>query len=132
MDIVIFDSKHENYVRVEVKSKQIDKWSQIHGINGNNLLLICVDFYNKEDTERPDFYILTEQDWLYFLKNKYEQELLNDETHKRKVVIDNENIPCWINQKVKNRKSCFKGADFKPEEIMEYKDKWEKVRNLLK
>ena len=29
---------------------------------GNNFI-VFVDFYNKSDTERPDFYVLTSSDW---------------------------------------------------------------------
>ena len=99
------------------------------GIKGNNMVLVCVDFSGKSDAEKPDFYILNEEDWNKFVEAKYFKELILADDEKRKLVIDENNVPCWINQK--SGSSCFKGIDFKPMEILEHKDTWEKINKLF-
>jgi hypothetical protein len=128
-DIVIFDENHEKYVRVEVKSQQSGTWGNVKGIKGNNIILICVDFSGKTETERPDFYILTDNDWIEFVTSKYSKELSLDDGEKRKLIIDDNYVPCWINQKSGN--SFFKGIDFRPNEIIQYKEAWEKIFALF-
>jgi len=128
-DIVIFDENHEKYVKVEVKSQQSGVWSVIKGIKGNNIILICVDFSGKTEIEKPDFYIFTDNDWIEFVKSKYSKELCLDDGEKRKLIIDDNYVPCWINQK--SGKSFFKGIDFKANEIVQYKEAWEKVFALF-
>ncbi|MEM2261193.1 MAG: hypothetical protein QXK24_01950 [Ignisphaera sp.] len=51
-----------------MKTEQGREWPGIRGIVGSQTLLILVDFENKRDNERPDFYILDEKDWQDFLK----------------------------------------------------------------
>jgi len=128
-DIVIFNENHEKYVRIEVKSQQSGTWSNVKGIKGNNIILICVDFSGKTEIERPDFYIFNDNDWIEFITSKYSKELNFDDNEKRKLVIDDNYVPCWINQK--SGKSFFKGADFKPKEIAQYREAWEKIFELF-
>ncbi|MEM2211090.1 MAG: hypothetical protein QXK35_04710 [Nitrososphaerales archaeon] len=54
-------------LRIEVKNKTRE-WPSIKGIIDNQTLLIFVNFENKKDNERPDFYILNTKDWQEFLK----------------------------------------------------------------
>jgi len=128
-DIVVFDENHKKYVRIEVKSQQTGTWSNIKGIKGDNIILICVDFSGKTEIERPDFYILNDSDWIEFVKSKYSKELSLGDDEKRKLIIDENYIPCWINQK--SGKSFFKGIDFRPKEILQHKERWDKIFALF-
>jgi len=55
-------------LRIQVKGKQGKEWPWIKGISGKDILLVFVDFENKKENERPDFYILTAKDWERLLK----------------------------------------------------------------
>ena len=50
-------------IRISVKSKQGKKWPFQKGIVGDEIL-VYVDFYHKDQGERPDFYVLRADDWL--------------------------------------------------------------------
>ena len=52
-----------NVARIEVKSKQGREWASVKGIPKGNNFIVFVDYYNKTDMERPDFYVLTPSDW---------------------------------------------------------------------
>jgi hypothetical protein len=92
------------------------EWPGIKGINDKQALLIFVDFENKKDTERPDFYILNAKDWQVFLKNF----VINNP--KLQELIDGY-IPLW--------KDGYKGTGIKPNQIVQHKEKWNKLEELL-
>ena len=61
---------HEIFTRIEVKAKQGATWPNCKGIYGNNVFLVLVDFANKNEDERPDFYVMNSEDWLSFIKKE--------------------------------------------------------------
>jgi hypothetical protein len=105
-------------LRVQVKAKQIKKWT-CKGISGQNIVLVLVDYENKKADQRPDFYILTAADWESFVKC-----WLSEEISEGKVVLNNENCPIWI---PKRGRKPYEGTDVPPSEIMEYKECWDKI-----
>jgi hypothetical protein len=50
-------------LRIEVKSKQGPCWPNCRGIAGPHHYLVFVDFEKKRADERPDFYVLSSDDW---------------------------------------------------------------------
>lgn len=50
-------------LRIQVKAKQGSVWPNCTGVHGDDAILVLVDYSNKRDTERPDFYVLTARDW---------------------------------------------------------------------
>lgn len=57
-------SENGRPLRIEVKGKQGNDWPGCKGIpNDQSSVLVLVDFKGKNDTQRPDFYILTFADW---------------------------------------------------------------------
>ncbi len=56
--------------RIQVKSKQERQWPFCGGIDGKNIVLVFVDFEHKKVNDRPDFYILTVEDWKSLLKTE--------------------------------------------------------------
>ncbi|MGY0288674.1 MAG: hypothetical protein ACUX7D_08005 [Candidatus Methanodesulfokora washburnensis] len=115
-DILVYNPDSGKEVRIEVKTKQGKEWPGIRGINDRQALLIFVDFENKRDTERPDFYVLTADDWQDFLK----KFVINQPNFKE--LIDGY-IPVW--------KDGYKGTSVRPQQIAEHKEKWEKLKRLL-
>ena len=65
--------------RIQVKSKQSREWPGCKGIHGEGIILVFVDYENKNDTKRPDFYVLTVQDW----EDLLERELILTEKVER-------------------------------------------------
>ena len=60
-DILVETEK--TMLRIQVKGKQGKEWPLVKGISGKDIFLVFVDFENKKENERPDFYILTVKDW---------------------------------------------------------------------
>jgi hypothetical protein len=54
----------QGMIRVQVKAKQGRVWPASRGVYGSDIVLILVDYHKKADSERPDFYILTPEDWV--------------------------------------------------------------------
>jgi hypothetical protein len=107
-------------LRVQVKGKQGREWPGCKGIYGNDMVLVFVDFENKKENERPDFYILTVEDW----KKLLEKELIITGKVKRgEVTIDEKNVPIW--------KDGYQGMSIKPEGIKEHKERWDKIANIV-
>ena len=122
-DLLIFNDTG-NLLRVEAKGKQGTQWPNCKGISDRNSILVLVDFKAKEDIERPDFYILTLDDWLEFL-----QSVLQRFPNKG-IEIDSDNCPVWTKQ-VKNGKP-YMGCGITVKDVAHHKEKWDKIQALLK
>jgi len=115
-DILVYNPDSGKELRIEVKAKQGKEWPGIKGINDNQSLLIFVDFENKKGNERPDFYILNAQDWRDFLNN---------------FVINNPNFKQLIDNYIPQWKDGYVGTSVRPHQIVQHKEKWDKVEKLL-
>jgi hypothetical protein len=110
-------------LRVQVKTKQRDAWV-CSGVFGGNIILVLVDYTDRQLDQRPDFYILTTRDWANFLKVPWVKERIAEGT----VKIDSENRPIWNSK----GKSTFRGFQVEPEDIVKHKEQWGKIEALLK
>ncbi len=112
-------------LRIQVKAKQKSWWPLIKGVYGDDMLLIFVDFENKNLLERLDFYILTSVDWKNFVtKDGWVAEEVSAGLYK----LDDKYIPISIG---KEGKGGWKGVNIQPDEIIEHKECWPKVEVLL-
>ena len=111
-------------LRIQVKAKQDRYWPFCKGIFGENILLVFVDYEEKEPEQRPDFYILTTSDWESFVKSGW----VDDWVSKGKLTLDNKNCPMSIGEEGKAR---WKGVDVEQEDISEHKERWNKIEALL-
>jgi len=109
-------------LRVQVKTKQGNVWV-CSGISGEDIILVLVDYANKQPDQRPDFYILTTSDWADFLEVPWVKERIAEGI----VKIDNENRPIWHSK----GKSTFRGFQVEPEDIITHKERWGKIEALL-
>ena len=105
-------------LRIQVKGKQGIEWPACKGIKGKEMILVFVDFHNKKETERPDFYILMEQDWKRFVKNTIKPMMWPGDQ-----IIEGY-IPKW--------KDGYIGTGIKPHMIREHLEKWDKIKRKLK
>ena len=101
------------FIGVEVKSKQTNKgWPAIKGISEEQSLLVFVDFHNKNELERPHFYILTAKEWRKIaLKRARQNPTLS---------VGNDNVPRWEDE------SSWIGIQIKVEDIQKHFEKWGK------
>ena len=111
----------ESMLKIQVRSKQGDEWPGVKGIYGKDIVLVFVDFENKKDIERPDFYILTIEDWKDLVKKELE---LTGKIKNGEVSIDEKYMPTW--------KDGYQGMGIKPKMIEEYKERWDKIENIVK
>ena len=114
--------------RVEVKAKQIDKWA-CRGIYDENDFLIFVDYQDKKDEDRPDFYILNNSEWDRFVKQNYGDQIDKEELRYNP---DDKKCPIlWPSKKEEGR--TYKNVDVKPKQIAQHKEGegWKKIEALL-
>jgi len=112
----VYNQEKGKMLRIEVKAKQKNEWPGIKGVNDKQTLLIFVDFENKKDRERPDFYILNALDWKIFL-----------ESH----VINRPSFDKLIDNYIPKYKDGWTGTGIKPDQIFQHKEKWEKIVSIL-
>lgn len=116
-DILI--ETEQGMLRIQVKSKQGREWPGCKGISGEGIILVFVDYENKNDNDRPDFYILTVQDW----EDVLERELILTGKVKRNEVRIEKNIPIWTDG--------YAGMSVLPSMIKQYKEKWDKFVGII-
>lgn len=109
-------------LRVQVKTKQGNAWV-CSGVFGENIILVLVDYADRQLDQRPDFYILTARDWVNFFKVPWVKERIAEGI----VKIDKENRPIWHSE----GKSTFRGFRVEPEDIVKHKEKWNKIEKLI-
>jgi hypothetical protein len=107
-------------IRVQVKAKQGRVWPASKGVHGKDIVLVLVDYEKKADTDRPDFYILTPEDW-----GTVVTATLNDtgKVDRGEVTLSAENIPTW--------KDGYVGMSLRPEDVAQFKDTWDKIVALV-
>ena len=121
-DLLILD-KTGNLLRIEAKGKQGSQWPNCKGISGSNSIMVLVDYAAKGDMDRPDFYILTLDDWLAFLKGVLER------FPTKGIEIDADNCPVWTKQ-IKDGKP-YRGCGITVKDVAQHKEKWDKIEKLL-
>ncbi|MCD6300686.1 MAG: hypothetical protein J7L82_01285 [Staphylothermus sp.] len=116
-DILAVNLANGNTILVEVKSKQGREWPNVKGSKGKKRIQILVDFKGKGLLERPDFYIIDEG-----FRRKYLEKIKN----KLKEIIETEEqiIPVWPDG--------WKGVSLRPEDVKEYKERWDILENKLR
>ena len=116
VDVLAVNPRNGKTVLVEVKTKQGREWPKIMGVKGGNRVQVLVDFSGKSLGERPDFYVIDERFWkehLEKIRNKLEE------------VIETEDqiIPVWPDG--------WRGVALRPENVKDYKERWDIVESKL-
>jgi hypothetical protein len=131
MDLLAFvgsSSSSSRLLRIEVKAKQGPEWPNCKGISGEDVFLVFVDFAGKSDTDRPDFYVLTSDEWRELVKAQLERCKQTNPDTKAFVTDDNQLI--WPDQ-VGDSGKCYKGCGVKPQGIQIHKDAWHKITHSV-
>jgi hypothetical protein len=107
----------DNFLRIQVKAKQGREWPGVKGVEGEDILIL-VDFAEKTELERPDFFILTSTDWKKLIKI-----ILKKYIDDGSVKIDEKWVPIW--------EDSYKGVGLKPEHLKKYHERWDKILKSL-
>lgn len=116
--------ENERPIRIEVKGKQSYSWPNCKGISDYDSILVLVDFAGKTDVERPDYYMLTVDDWLDYVNKQIKK------WPGKKIELDNKNVPIWTTE-VRNGKP-YKGMGVEVKDIFQHKEAWNKITDALK
>ena len=115
---LLLDVEDGGMLRVQVKSKQDRVWPACRAFAcGKPEVLVLVDFQNKADDQRPDFYILTGEDW-------------------KNVIDESDDIKKGWGRKrgdgIFEYTDGFQGLNVKPDMVRRYAEQWGKIREMLK
>ena len=124
MDLLVINEKTQRILRVEVKAKQGRDWPNCKGIGRNDSFLVFVDYEKKFNTERPDFYVLSVEDWREHCHTR-----INDYKTKhpdRRIELTDLNVIRWPDEVGSNGKP-YEGTGVRAEDIREHKDAWHKL-----
>jgi hypothetical protein len=122
-DLLIYDDDTDSFLRIEVKAKQGRDWPNCKGIYGKDVILIFVDYLNKQAHERPDFFVLTVEDWrevvtavIAVYAGRYPDAFINER-----------NVAVWPSQLTNGKP--YEGAGIKVAMIEQHREAWGKIRD---
>lgn len=102
-------------LRISVKTKQGHEWPSISGLYRADDFLVLVDMQGKSEAERPDFYILSLDDW---------QRLILEERQRRPAIsVDKQNRITYPDG--------WKGLNIRPTMVVDAKERWDKIVSLI-
>ena len=116
-DLLIF-GKSGKLLRVEVKGKQSQQWPNCKGVPDENAILVLVDLAAKDNLVRPDFYVLTCDDWIEFVRKEIRKR------PEKKIELDAENVPVWTTE-VKGGKP-YRGIGIEVKDVSQHLERWER------
>ena len=110
----------DSMLRVQVKSKQKRGWPGVRGVSGADIILVLVDFENKEPTARPDFYLMNPKDWAKVINARLVKPGL---VKRKQVSIDPNNVPAF--------KDGFVGMEIRATDVQHFKERWERIESII-
>ncbi|MDY0059813.1 MAG: hypothetical protein RBU45_08395 [Myxococcota bacterium] len=126
-DLLVF-SESGGLARLEVKAKQGRDWPNCRGICGPNAFLVFVDYQHRASTERPDFYILSSQDWRDVLEKKVIE--IKAAKPKKNIVINDKNIAVFMDE-IRSNGRPYEGMGIRSMDIIDHREKWEKIAEAI-
>ena len=110
----------KEFARVEVKTKQGSQWPGVKGIAPEDGLtfLVLVDLQGKGQNERPEFYVISKDEWRPFLEQK-----LRDKLKRKTVEIDVHNVA--------HHDDDWVGVGIKADEVARFKNDWDKIVRIV-
>jgi len=118
-------SQQGQLLKIEVKAKQSRTWANIKGISAADGFLVFVDFANRSDTTRPDFFILTAEDWLR-LATAHVSEYNRRKNASLKAYVDQENCPVYPTE-ITSYGKPYRGCSVRLQTIAQHHEAWTKI-----
>jgi len=102
-------------LRISVKTKQGHEWPSISGLYRADDFLVLVDMQGKAETDRPDFYVLSLDDW---------KRLISEERQRQPaIMIDKQNRITYPDG--------WRGLNIRPAMVLTVKERWDKIVSLI-
>jgi hypothetical protein len=117
--IEILLGKGKKPLKIVTASKQISEWANCNGIKNQDSILIFVDYEGKKELDRPDFYILTNDDWSSIVKNYQKNH------PEKKTKIENGTIIFLNEYKIIGKP--HKGMVLETKDLEKFKEMWSKI-----
>jgi len=126
-DLLVF-LESGGMAKIEVKAKQGRDWPNCKGIVDTNTFIVFVDFESKGESERPDFYVLSANEWrehVDLVATLYKSKYPN-----RRVEITQNNCLILLDE-VNKAGKAYTGCGVRPEQIARHREAWNKIKGFL-
>lgn len=117
-------SRTGRFLKIEVKAKQDREWPGVKGLPPGNGFLVFVDFAAKRENDRPDFFILSPDDW-YVVATRRIAEYQSKHPG-RSAHLNEANCPVHP-EEVNAHGKPFQGCSIRVGDIEQYREAWSKI-----
>jgi len=117
-------SKGGRLLKVEVKAKQGATWPNVKGLSASDGFLVFVDFAGKSETDRPDFYVLSANDWRDHALKHIEQ--YRQRHPDRNPFLDEDCCPVFPEELGANGKP-YRGCSVRTNSLERHREAWSKI-----
>jgi len=121
----IIANKDSRSFNIKVHAKRDSDWPNCKGVSGSNSILILVDYRRIGRFGKPDFYILSEGEWISTVHT-----VVGDRIKRGTIEINEDNVPVWLDQPLKTGKGFYSGMGLKNRDVASHKEKWEKLLSV--
>jgi hypothetical protein len=106
------------------KAKQTPEWPAVKGLSCGDAFLVFVDFAGVRDTDRPNFFVLSPDDWCAIGTHVVAEYLKKHPD--RTAHLDQDNCPVFPEELTSTGKS-YRGCSIRVRDIEQHREAWEKI-----
>lgn len=117
-------SREGIFLKIEVKAKQGLTWPNVKGLPSGGGFLVFVDFAEKDDADRPDFFVLSSNDWRSLAARRIEEYLKKHPN--RTAHLDERNCPVFP-EEINSHGKPYRGHSVSVTEIEPQREAWSKI-----
>jgi hypothetical protein len=117
------------FVKIEAKAKQGPMWPNQKGLPPGHGFIVFVDFAGRDDGARPDFFVLSPDDWRA-VAERHVAEYLKKHPD-RTTHLDHENCPLFPEEINKHGKP-YRGCSVRVTDVEPYREAWCKIIDACK
>jgi hypothetical protein len=117
-------SRTGTFLKIEVKAKQGPKWPNQRGLPPGSGFLVFVDFADRDDSVRPDFFVLSADDWAAVAQGHIATYLKKNP--KRTAYVDENNCPVFPGQ-INSSGKPYRGCSVGVIDVEQHREAWSKV-----